>query len=96
MLSTRLMLAPALAIALAAGPAPGQAIAQQRDQKEQGLEETARSAIESLMDVMRTVIDKIPMYEAPVILDNGDILIKRKRPEDAPQPKPPNESQQKT
>jgi hypothetical protein len=87
---SRLMLAPALAIALTAGPA----MAQQRDQKEQGLEETARSAIESLMDVMRTVIDKIPMYEAPMILDNGDILIKRKRPEDAPQPKPPNEGQQ--
>ena len=89
---SRLMLAPALAIALAAGPAT----AQQRDQKEQGLEETARSAIESLMDVMRTLIDKIPMYEAPVIMDNGDILIKRKRPEEAPQPKPPNEGQQKT
>ena len=92
MRSTWLMLAPALAIALAAGPAH----AQQRDQKEQGLEETARSAIESLMDVMRTVIDKIPMYEAPVILDNGDILIRRKRPDEAPQPKPPNDSQQKT
>ena len=92
MRSTRLMLAPALAIALAAGPA----MAQQRDQRDKGLEETARSAIESLMEVMRTVIDKIPMYEAPVILDNGDILIKRKRPEEAPQPKPPNESQQKT
>jgi hypothetical protein len=48
------------------------------------------------MEVMRTVIDKIPMYEAPVILDNGDILIRRKRPEEAPQPKPPAENEQKT
>jgi hypothetical protein len=78
------LLAPALALALAAGPAAAQ------QKKEESLEETARSAIEALMDVMRTLVDKIPMYEAPVILENGDILIRRKRaePDPAPQPKP--------
>lgn len=88
----RLLLAPALVLALGTA----QAQAPDKDPKEQGLEETARGAIESLMDVMRTVIDKIPMYEAPEILDNGDILIRRKRPEEAPQPKPVPEGQQKT
>ncbi|WP_162915021.1 hypothetical protein [Desertibaculum subflavum] len=85
-------MAPALALALGTA----QAQAPDKDSKEQGLEETARGAIESLMDVMRTLVDKIPMYEAPVILDNGDILIRRKRPEEAPQPKPAPEGQQKT
>lgn len=92
MQNLRLLPAALLALALAAGPAT----AQERDKDEKGLEETARSAIEALMEVMRTVIDKIPMYEAPVILDNGDILIRRKRPEEAPQPKPPAENEQKT
>lgn len=88
----RMLLAPALVLALGATAA----MAQDKDPKEQDLEETARGAIESLMDVMRTLVDKIPMYEAPVILDNGDILIRRKRPEEAPQPKPAPEGQQRT
>lgn len=90
----KMLSAPALALALLAVPAA----AQPRDQKEQGLEETARGAIEALMDVMQAVIAKIPMYEAPVILENGDILIRRKRtePDPPPQPKPPNETEQKT
>lgn len=88
----RLLLAPALVLAVGAA----QAQTQNKDPKEQSLEETARSAVESLMDVMRTLVDKIPMYEAPVILDNGDILIRRKRPDEAPQPKPEPEGQQKT
>lgn len=40
----------------------------------------ARPGIEGLIDQLRL----LPMYEAPVILPNGDILIRRKRPDPEP------------
>lgn len=69
----KLGLGPALALALLAGPATAQ-------DKGEGLDDTARRAIESLVEAMRSMVAKIPMYEAPEILDNGDIIIRRKRP----------------
>ncbi len=84
----RMLKAAGLATLLALSLSP--ALAQTQD-KGEGLEETARGAIEALMDVMQAVIAKIPMYEAPVILENGDILIRRKKPDPAPQKKPPEE-----
>jgi hypothetical protein len=88
------LLAPALLLALAAPLSP--VMAQAEENKSESLEETARSAIQSLMEVMQAVIDKIPMYEAPVILENGDILIRRKQPDPPPQQKPPPEGQTRT
>lgn len=45
--------------------------------------------IESMMDRLPLLIDSLPAYEAPVILPNGDIIIRRKRdlpriPDDKP------------
>ena len=42
--------------------------------------ETAREGIELLVKALEELIQSIPQYEAPVILDNGDILIRRKWP----------------
>lgn len=63
------------------------------------LTEEARRAVEELlalvgplMDQLSIAIEDLPRYEAPVILPNGDILIRRKRdggPDHAPDAAPP-------
>ena len=42
--------------------------------------ELAREGIELLVKALEELIQTIPQYEPPVILDNGDILIRRKWP----------------
>ena len=43
-------------------------------------EEMARNAIERLMRALEMMIESIPQYEMPEINENGDIIIRRKRP----------------
>ncbi|MEQ1890110.1 MAG: hypothetical protein ABL951_13175 [Alphaproteobacteria bacterium] len=43
-------------------------------------EEALRGAAEQIMNGVRMMILAIPQYEAPVQLENGDILIRRKQP----------------
>lgn len=56
------------------------------DEMQDGLAE-ALAALEPLLRDLGALIDDLSRYEAPVILPNGDILIRR-RP-DAPPPSPP-------
>lgn len=50
--------------------------------------ELAREGLEKLMQALQLMIQHIPQYEPPVINENGDIIIKRKRPGGAdPAPK---------
>jgi hypothetical protein len=42
----------------------------------------ALEGIEKLMDALRAFLGSIPQYEAPVINENGDIIIRRKHPKD--------------
>lgn len=44
-----------------------------------------------LLGIMELFLRNIPTYEMPEILDNGDIIIRRKRPEDAPETPPASE-----
>lgn len=53
------------------------------------LSQEAREAVERLLQIVEPMMDQLsiairdlPRYEAPVILRNGDILIRRKRDED--------------
>lgn len=48
----------------------------------------ALTGMRPLADQLFTLIDKIGNYEAPVMLENGDILIRRKPAAPAPQPAP--------
>ena len=46
----------------------------------QELDEAARSAVEAaehLIAALRTLVDSLPQYAAPEVLENGDILIRR-------------------
>ena len=50
------------------------------DREADGPAEKAREGIELLVQALEELIQSIPQYEAPIILDNGDILIRRKWP----------------
>lgn len=39
----------------------------------------AREGLEQMMRALRLLVEKIPQYELPEMLDNGDIIIRRKR-----------------
>jgi len=43
--------------------------------------ELARQGLERLLRAMELFIEMIPEYEAPVLNEDGDIIIRRKRPE---------------
>ncbi len=86
----------AIAIAAAMATSPLAAAAGER-----GSLEDYRQAIEeathTLMRAIEMMLKAIPQYEAPEILDNGDIIIRRKRPkveppEPAPAPKTPGQT----
>lgn len=48
-------------------------------------EELARETAKTLMDTLQLFINRIPQYESPEVLENGDIIIRRKRvPADPP------------
>jgi hypothetical protein len=62
-------------------PAPA-ALAQTSDEPAQ---ETPREMLEDatrkVLQAFELMLKAIPQYESPEILDNGDIIIRRKRPE---------------
>lgn len=43
--------------------------------------ELAREGLEQMMQALRLLVESIPQYELPEVLDNGDIIIRRKHPE---------------
>ena len=45
------------------------------------LEAKTKAAIEKLVNMMGKVIEHLPQYEMPEVLENGDIIIRRKHPE---------------
>ena len=61
--------------------------AEDRDRAEQ----MAREAMERLMQALDLLIESIPQYEMPVINENGDIIIRRKRHPDPNEPKAPEQ-----
>jgi len=50
--------------------------------EEKGADELAVEGLEKLINALSVFIDSIPQYEAPEILENGDIIIRRKQDED--------------
>ncbi|WP_420349175.1 hypothetical protein [Pelagibius sp.] len=51
--------------------------------------ELAREGLEQMMRALRLLVDSIPQYELPEMLDNGDIIIRRKDPERPRKPEDP-------
>ncbi len=76
-----------LALGLAAG-APAGALAKDSSEPAQA-ERMAREALEQLMRALELMIQSIPQYEMPEINEDGDIIIRRKRPPRREAPDPP-------
>jgi hypothetical protein len=50
--------------------------------------ESLKNSLTTLMNLVEKVVKGVPQYEAPEILDNGDIIIRRKTPADEETGKP--------
>jgi hypothetical protein len=79
----KVILASAIAISVSLAPP---ALAE--DQKDNP-ESLALQGITKLMDALGAFIASIPQYEAPVMNENGDIIIRRKHPEKEKQDQEP-------
>ncbi|GLQ05734.1 hypothetical protein [Sneathiella chinensis] len=49
--------------------------------EDKGADELAVEGLTKLMDALKLFVDAIPQYAAPEILENGDIIIRRKNKE---------------
>ena len=78
----------AVVISLAAPPVFAQAPPDERDGG-RDIEESVRESIENIMRAIEGLIDSVPIYEMPEILENGDIIIRRKKRDPAPEPGKP-------
>ncbi len=75
-----------LALCIALGLAgPAVSAADERN-PEQAPGELAREGVEKLMRALRAMMERIPQYEMPEMNDEGDIIIRRKRPPEKAQP----------
>ena len=57
--------------------------------EEESPSELARQGMERLLRAIELMLEMIPQYEAPEVLENGDIIIRRKNP-----PPPKDESEE--
>ena len=61
-----------------------------------GTEDAQRLAIEGMDKILKALdllIQAVPQYAAPEVLENGDIIIRRLHPEEAPKRKPKDDSE---
>ena len=74
--------ATVLAALLALAPATGRADEPPRpgEHPTARVEQMLREATENLMRALDTLLLAIPLYEMPEVTDDGDIIIRRKRP----------------
>ena len=49
-------------------------------QSDQPPDQLMENGIKMILDAMKIFIQNLPQYETPEVLDNGDIIIRRKRP----------------
>jgi len=79
-----------LGLCLAVAPLPalqGQARAQSaapaepQDAPDGSPSELAREGLEQMLRALRLLVQSIPQYELPEVLENGDIIIRRKHPD---------------
>ena len=65
------------------------ALAQSDENPQQSPDELAVEGVTRLMQALQLFIEQLPQYDAPVMDENGDIIIRRRHPEpSAPAPIP--------
>jgi len=89
-----------MAVVLSAGLASGGVATAASD--EPSTEDNVRDGLQRVLDAIELFFQNIPQYEAPEVLDNGDIIIRRKPPQpdeennETPAVKPPKVEETKT
>ena len=68
----RSLISAALAVFLVTG------ISTNAMSEEKGADELAAEGLEKLINALSVFMDSIPQFEAPEIMENGDIIIRRK------------------
>ncbi len=90
------MRAAIVALAIAAlvmiAPAAGWTQEPRRDDPKAQAEELLREATDKLLLALELMLQVIPQYEMPEITEDGDIIIRRKRPGES---RPPEEGDQR-
>ncbi len=84
--------AVALGALVSVAPAAGWAQEPRAEHPRAQAEALLREATEKLLLAIELMIQVIPQYELPEITEDGDIIIRRKRPGDTP---PPDEGDQR-
>jgi hypothetical protein len=79
---SRLHLAVILALGLGASPALAE------DSTLEGAQQQAVEGIAKLLQALQLFVKSVPQFSAPEVLPNGDIIIRRLHPENAPAPAP--------
>jgi len=95
-----LIAAAALSAVLVASPVAVQASDVHRvDSAEDAMKDAqrlAKEAAERLLTTLRLLLEYVPQYEMPEVLDNGDIIIRRKQPQPTPEGTEPDDDHTKT
>lgn len=81
-------LAAAILLAGTVGSPSGAALAEEPAPEQPGdgsPSEMAREGVEKLMRALSLLVESIPQYEMPEVLENGDIIIRRKNPDTKPE-----------
>lgn len=74
-----------MAILIAAGPTQAQQPAP-KDQSQSEAETALKEGIQTILRTLEAMFKSIPQYEMPEVMDNGDIIIRRKKPKDTKTP----------
>jgi hypothetical protein len=94
-----LLCAALLTAALGLSPARAAEDAPLSNRAEQA-EKALREGAEKMIKALQGLIQSIPQYEAPKVLDNGDIILRRKSPDtskpDEPKRTPPEDDHTST
>lgn len=85
----RLCITACVAIA-AAGVVPAACAQSSEDKQRERAESTIREGAETILRGIEQLLRSIPQYDAPEVMENGDIVIRRRPPKDVPsKPAPP-------
>jgi hypothetical protein len=79
------MVGAALAILIAAGPTQAQKPTPKDTMPEQA-EKALIEGVQAILRALETMFKSVPQYEMPEVLENGDNIIRRKKPKDIKRP----------
>ena len=80
---TKALLATAVALLCLASTAGAASAADPETEREEP-GALALEGVETLLRALEALVDMIPQYEVPELTEEGDIIIRRKRPDDVP------------